>query len=373
MADPGAESVAAAHIGGFLAALRDAGVAAPHQKQQDFLAVLSAHPPASPRAFYWQARIALTGSREEIDRFDPVFAAWFGDGQAAVKGADPDSESEAVRKPDSLQGGTVPLPLTPGEGTGQAGSPDDLLNRMSPRRATEAERLLIRRTRRAAARFLPRRASLRLKPAHARDVIDLRRMIRTAARHGGELVRFRYRARPLKVRPVLIFVDVSGSLKGLTPDFLRFARAIGETSARVEVFSFGTRLTRLTDALLGGVLDRALARVAAKIEDFEGGTQIGRSLTAFFAHRQYAGLARGAVVIVLSDGLERGDPTLLLHAVQRLHRLAERLVWLTPLKRDPGYRPVTRAMRTIAPYLDHLGGAASLESLAKEIPEWTKP
>jgi uncharacterized protein with von Willebrand factor type A (vWA) domain len=116
-----------------------------------------------------------------------------------------------------------------------------------------------------------------------------------------------------------------------------------------------------------------LPRVAAKVEDFEGGTQIGRSLTDFFAHRQYAGLARGAVVIILSDGLERGDPALLLHAVQRLHRLAERVVWLTPLKRDEDYRPVTRAMAAVAPYLDHIGGAASLERLAADIAEWTRP
>jgi hypothetical protein len=262
--------------------------------------------------------------------------------------------------------------LTPGEGTGQSASGDDLLNRMSPRRSVLRERDLIKRARRSAERLLPQRPSLRLKPSHARDVLDLRRMIRAAARHGGELIRFRYRARPRKKRNVLIFVDVSGSLKGLTPDFLRFARALGETSAKVEVFSFGTRLTRLTDALLGGVLDRALQRVAAKIEDFEGGTQIGRALSAFFAHRQYAGLARGAVVVILSDGLERGDPTLLLHAVQRLERLAERVVWLTPLKRDPGYRPVTRAMAAVAPHLDHIGGAASLEQLAAEISEWTK-
>lgn len=356
-----------------MSALRTAGVAVPHQKQQDFLQTLSVSSPMTLRELYWQARITLAGSKEEIDRFDPVFQSWFGEAQPGVKAAAEDSEGEEVRKPDSLHGGTVPLPLTPGEGTGQSASPDDLLNRMSPRRATEAERMLIKRARRAAERYLPRRPSLRLRPSPAGDVIDLRRMIRAAARHGGELVRFRYRARPMKKRPVLIFIDVSGSLKGLTPDFLRFARAIGETSAKVEVFSIGTRLTRLTDALLGGVLDRALQRVAAKVEDFEGGTQIGHSLGDFFIHRQYAGFARGAVVIILSDGLERGDPALLLHAVQRLDRLAERLVWLTPLKRDAAYRPVTRAMAAVAPYLDHIGGAASLDRLAADISEWTKP
>jgi uncharacterized protein with von Willebrand factor type A (vWA) domain len=373
MADLGAESVAARHVTGFLAALRAAGIPTPHQKQQDFLQTLSAAPPATRRGLYWQARITLTGSKEEIDRFDPVFETWFGENQASVKPDAPESEGEEVRKPDSLHGGTVPLPLTPGEGAGQAASSDDLLNRMSPRRANAREQALIKRARRAAERHLPRHPSLRLRPSAARDVIDLRRMIRAAARHGGELIRFRYRARPMKKRPVLAFVDVSGSLKGLTPDYLRFARALGETSASVEVFSFGTRLTRLTHALLGGVFDRALPRVAAKVEDFEGGTQIGRSLTDFFAHRQYAGLARGAVVIILSDGLERGDPALLLHAVQRLHRLAERVVWLTPLKRDDDYRPVTRAMAAVAPYLDHIGGAASLERLAADIAEWTRP
>jgi uncharacterized protein with von Willebrand factor type A (vWA) domain len=368
-----ASSIAAGHVTGFLAALRQAGIAAPHQKQHDFLQTLSAAPPATRRGLYWQARITLTGSKEEIDRFNPVFASWFGETQAGVKPAELGSDGEEVRKPDSLHGGTVPLPLTPGEGTGQAASVDDLLNRMSPRRASDLERALIKRARRAAERHLPRRPSLRLRPSPSRDVIDLRRMIRAAARHGGELIRFRYRARPMKKRPVLLFVDVSGSLKGLTPDYLRFARALGETSARVEVFSFGTRLTRLTKPLLDGVFDRALQRVAAKVEDFEGGTQIGCALADFFAHRQYAGLARGAVVIILSDGLERGDPALLVQAVQRLHRLAERLVWLTPLKRDADYRPVTRAMAAVAPYLDHIGGAASLERLAADISEWTRP
>ena len=367
------ESLAAGHITRFLTALREAGVTAPHQKQQDFLQTLQAAPPATRRGLYWQARITLAGSKEEIGRFDPVFDAWFGEGQAGIKRPDPEALGEEVRKPVSLHGGTVPLPLTPGEGTGQSASPDDLLNRMSPRRVTAQEHALIKQARRAAERHLPRRPSLRLKPSHARDVIDLRRMIRAAARHGGELIRFRYRSRPMKKRPVLVFVDVSGSLKGLTPDFLRFARALGETTAKVEVFSFGTRLTRLTDALLDGGVDRALQRVAAKVEDFEGGTQIGRSLTSFFAHRQYAGLARGAVVIILSDGLERGDPTQLVQAVQRLHRLAERLVWLTPLKRDPSYRPVTRAMAAVAPHCDHLGGAVSLEQLAADIKEWTGP
>ncbi|WP_395019438.1 VWA domain-containing protein [Dongia sp.] len=365
-------SVAAQHVTGFLAALRAAGISAPHQKQQDFLQTLAATPPISRHGLYWQARITLTGSKEEIDRFDPVFASWFGEAQAGVIPVVPESEGEEVRKPDSLHGGTLQLPLAPGEGSGQSASPDDLLNRMSPRRADAREQALIKRARRAAERHLPRRPSLRLKASHRRDVIDLRRMIRAAARHGGELIRFRYRARPMKARPVLVFVDVSGSLKGLTPDYLRFARALGETSAKVEVFTFGTRLTRLTAALLGGTLDRALTRVAAKVADFEGGTQIGRALTDFFAHRQYAGLARGAVVLILSDGLERGDPTLLLHAVQRLQRLAERLVWLTPLKRDAEYRPVTRAMAAMAPYLDHIGGAASLETLAAEIHEWTE-
>lgn len=367
-----AESLGALHVARFLSALRDAGVSASQQKQQDFLQALAAAPPATRRGLYWQARITLTGSKEEIDRFEPVFESWFGEAQAGVKPAAAESEGEEVRKPDSLHGGTVPLPLAPGEGTGQSASPDDLLNRMAPRRGDAHELAMIKRARRAAERHLPRRPSLRLKASHRRDVIDLRRMIRAAARHGGELIRFRYRARPMKKRPVLVFVDVSGSLKGLTPDYLRFARALGETSSRVEVFSFGTRLTRLTAALLDGAFDRALQRVAAKVEDFEGGTQIGRSLADFFAHRQYAGLARGAVVIILSDGLERGDPALLLHAVQRLHRLAERLIWLTPLKRDDSYRPVTRAMAAVAPYLDHIGGAASLERLAVDITEWTQ-
>jgi uncharacterized protein with von Willebrand factor type A (vWA) domain len=180
MVNPGASSLAAGHVTGFLAALREAGITVSHQKQQDFLQTLSATPPATRRGLYWQARITLTGSKEEIDRFNPVFETWFGENQAGVKPPESDSEGEEVRKPDSFHGGTVPLPPTPGEGTGQAASLDDLLNRMSPRRANAQERALIKRARRAAERHLPQRASLRLRASHRRDVIDLRRMIRAA-------------------------------------------------------------------------------------------------------------------------------------------------------------------------------------------------
>ncbi len=279
-----------------MAALRQAGIAMPHQKQQDFLQTLSAAPPATRRSLYWQARITLTGSKEEIDRFDPVFAIWFGETQAGVKPAELESEGEEVRKPDSLHGGTVPLPLTPAKAPVRPRAAT--IFSTACRRAAPASRSAHSSSAPAARPrgYLPQRPSLRLRPSHARDVIDLRRMIRAAARHGGELIRFRYRARPMKKRPVLLFVDVSGSLKGLTPDYLRFARAIGETTAKVEVFSFGTRLTRLTKPLLDGVFDRALQRVAAKVEGLRGRDPDRPFTDRFLRASAICGLARGAVV-----------------------------------------------------------------------------
>ncbi len=194
-------------------------------------------------------------------------------------------------------------------------------------------------------------------------IIDVRRVLAESMRTGGDVLHLRYRRRPRRMRRVLLLIDVSGSLKLNSPDFLRFAHALVQGAERVEVFTFGTRLTRISSALRNPDLDEALAGLESVIHDFDGGTRIGGAFDALLSDSRYVSLARGAVIIVLSDGLERGDPELMAETTDRLARLGHRLIWLTPLMGDPSYRPATRGMRAILGSLDQLGDASSAAAL----------
>jgi uncharacterized protein with von Willebrand factor type A (vWA) domain len=196
-------------------------------------------------------------------------------------------------------------------------------------------------------------------------VPDIRRVLAAANRSGGDIVSFAWRRRPPRPRRVLVLIDVSGSCKASSPDLLRFAHALVRTTDRAEAFTFGTRLTRVTRELDTPDVDDALASLSSCVLDADGGTRIGVALAQFLANSRYVALARGALVIVLSDGLERGDPALMAGATRRLARLAHRLVWWSPLASDPAYRPVTRGMRAVLGDLDALGG--DLTTLLEEV------
>jgi uncharacterized protein len=192
-------------------------------------------------------------------------------------------------------------------------------------------------------------------------------VLAAANRSGGEIVSFAWLRRPPRPRRVLVLIDVSGSLRTSSPDLLRFAHEVVRATGRAEAFTFGTRLTRVTRALDTPDVDTALGSLSDCVLDADGGTRIGVALQQFLANGRYVALARGALVIVLSDGLERGDPALMRDAAGRLSRLAHRLVWWSPLACDPAYRPVTRGMRAILGDLDALGGARDLPSLLEAV------
>ena len=164
-----------------------------------------------------------------------------------------------------------------------------------------------------------------------------------------------------------MLIDISGSMKEHTEDSLRFAHALYRAAERMECFTLGTRLTRVTGAFRLRNPDRALERAAALAPDWDGGTRIGDALRAFLSVPRFAGLARGAAVTVLSDGLERGAPDAMVEAVQRLSRLAWRLSWLSPLAADTGFRPETAALSAVLPWLDDLGDGASPERLSAHV------
>ena len=168
----------------------------------------------------------------------------------------------------------------------------------------------------------------------------------------------------------MLVLDVSGSMASYSRALVVFAHAALRADARREAFCFGTRLTRVTRALAVADADEALRRAAAEVVDWEGGTRIGESLKTFLDRFGHGGLARGAVVVVASDGLDVGDPELLAEQMARLSRLAHRVVWLNPLKEDPRYEPLARGLRAALPYVDVFAGGhnlASLEVLTQEL------
>jgi uncharacterized protein len=225
---------------------------------------------------------------------------------------------------------------------------------------------MLARIRRKVAR-LPHMQSRNWTPSSRGPRIDLARTCRAARATFGETLRMMRLTRPERPRKLLLLVDVSGSMKAQSEAYLRFAHLLIRERRRVECFCFGTSLSRVTAMLRHRDPEEALARLAGIVFDFDGGTRIGSSLGEFLSVSRYAALVRGAVTVILSDGLERGDPAEMVHAVERMARLSHRLVWATPLAADPRYRPLTRAMAGALPHLDDLCDAGSLGALDRLI------
>ena len=193
-------------------------------------------------------------------------------------------------------------------------------------------------------------------------------MLRDAMRN-GEFMRLRHRRRRLRERRIVLLIDISGSMKERTQAHLAFAHAFVRAAEHVEVFTFGTRLTRVTRALRLRDRAQALAAASLVVADWDGGTRIGEALNAFLAIPRFSSLARGAALLVLSDGLERGDPAAMVEAVARFSRLAWRTVWLSPLATGSGFAPRTAGLSAARPYLDELGEGGSLDSICVHVLE----
>jgi uncharacterized protein with von Willebrand factor type A (vWA) domain len=342
------------HVRGFLRDLREEGLAVPVPKQRDFLHALVAVPPRDPGHLYWLAHATLTSSPEDTAVFDPVFARWFGTGAAAVPPAEEPGEEDRGGGADD---GPPPDQVTrDGDGTTASWASVDREARVADDDVARVARLL--------PRAVPTIRSRRRRPARRGDRLDVRRVHRDAWRTGGEVVRLHWRTHPRRQRPVLVLIDVSGSMKRHSADYLRFAQAVVATCDRAEVFTFGTRLTHVTPALRTRDVGAAVADL---VRDADGGTRIGPSLRSFLANPRHLRMARGALVIVASDGLERGDCEPFVRAVRRIGLLCHRLVWWSPLARDRSYRPVTRGMAAIAGDLDVLAGVDDLASACRQL------
>jgi uncharacterized protein with von Willebrand factor type A (vWA) domain len=334
---------------------------------------LAAVDPASREDAYFALRAALCSTRAELalfaDAFDLVFAH-------DEDHEDPLHQLGAIEKaalprvgiaqaeaevPQDLE---VPVPA--------AYSDEELLREKDFAEYTDAERALARGLLARIARRAPQRVSRRTRPTRRRrDEHDLRATVRASLRHGGELMERRYREPGVRNRRVVLVCDVSGSMAPYARMLLQYLQASVAAHARVEAFVFGTRLTRVTRDLEGRDPDRALRRAAERVSDWSGGTRIGVALAEL--NREHGRrIGRGAVVVVLSDGWDRGDPELLGAEMARLRRTAHRLLWLNPLAADPRYEPLTRGMCAALPHVDHLlpgNSIASLEALAELMEE----
>jgi uncharacterized protein len=321
--------------------LRDAGLEVGTGRIADFCRAAALLPPDD---LYWAGRATLLARSADIPVYDEAFAAFFG----------PPAE---VRPPPA-----VVRIRSEAEAESALASDVELLKDKSFARCDEAELAALARMMQRLPLVLPERRSRRRVSARSGSP-DLRRTLRRSFRTGGEPVERMWRQRRSDRRRLVLLLDVSGSMDAYSRALVMFAHAALRSGRRVEAFCFGTRLTRVTRSLAGADADAALARAAAEVVDWDGGTRIGESLKVLLDEHGHGGLARGAVVVICSDGLEVGDPELLGEQMARLARLAYRVVWLNPLQEDPAYEPLARGMKTAMPHIDLFASGHNFTSL----------
>jgi uncharacterized protein len=209
----------------------------------------------------------------------------------------------------------------------------------------------------------PRRSRRRVPSRRRRGRPDLRRTVRAALRAGGEPVQRSFTESGERPRRLVLLLDVSGSMEPYARALIRFVHAAVSGRTKVEAFALGTRLTRITRELSTHDPDAAIARAAVAVSDWSGGTRLGDGLRQFNDEWGQRGMARGAIVVILSDGWDRGEPEVMAEQMARLSRVAFRVVWVNPLKASAGYAPLAQGMAAALPYIDEFVEGHSIESL----------
>jgi uncharacterized protein with von Willebrand factor type A (vWA) domain len=360
--------------------LRARGVDARTGGVVDALRALEAVGVGSREDAYWAMRCTLTSRQEEIELFNQAFQEFWDfrqeDFLAPEIGSHQDPTAAILRPSAKPMDAAGEGPAASEAEVGASWSPIERLRQRDFAAYDPRESRLARTLIRRLADSGPLRRSRRLDKASTGRVFDQRRTLRSALRTLGPPFARWWRRRKLVPRRVVFLVDVSGSMEPYARAMMMFLQVMIRAGSGVEAFTFGTRLTRVTRHLQGRDLDRALRAASLAVPDWSGGTRIGENLAAFNASWGRRGWIRGAVVVLISDGWERGDVQLLEEAMRRLHRAAHTLVWVNPLAGDLGYQPLARGMATALPFIDvFLPGhnLQSLEALAEALADIWPP
>ena len=347
----------------FVALLRVNGFAVAPEQTTAFLAAIELLGPRSLEVIRQAGLATLAPPPERRATYDRLFDIHFL-GSEAIDHAGAEDE-EVVRLQEEGRGEDETLLADEANESGLVAARAEAL--VERRFAASATDDALRKLSREAPARLPRRRGHRRMRARRGPWADLRRTLRESVRNDGEVLRLgRLKRRP-RPRKVLLLIDVSGSMKGRTDDNMKLAHAVVHAAPNVEVFTFGTRLTRVTRALRLKRREQALSAAAHLVSDWDGGTRIGDALQAFLAVPRFGSYARGAAVVIVSDGLERGDPTALRDATLKLSRRAWRLSWLTPLAAGPGFQPQTEALIAIRRFVDDLVDGGSTAAIVSHV------
>jgi uncharacterized protein with von Willebrand factor type A (vWA) domain len=375
---------------GLTTALHRAGLPVTPERAAGLARALRLVPPVDRSALYWTCRVALVTDRGQLPVFDAVFSAVF-DGRLdpADSRGDPNApppigaEPRTRPAPPDRRPGTTGATPEGGAGTPTGGdgegpeserevllavaSTEERLRHTSFADLTADELAGVRELVRRLVLSTPERRSRRIRPRrHRGDRLDLRRTVRAAQRTGGDPVRLVHASRRRQPRRLVLLCDVSGSMEPYTRIYLTLLQG-AVAGARAEAFVFSTRLTRVTRELSMHDPDQALARAGARSSDWAGGTRLAEGISRFVAGHGRRGLARGAVVVVLSDGWAQDEPEDVAEAMRRLRRLAHRVVWVNPRKAAPGYAPLVGGMAAALPYCDAFVSGHSLAALEQVV------
>jgi uncharacterized protein with von Willebrand factor type A (vWA) domain len=345
---------------GFVRTLRHAGLDASAERTQAMFAAVDILGVTEPRTAYWAGRLTLCGEPDDLPLYDAAFVAYFGGRLPARQPALPLAPTDR-RPAGRFATGTGGEPAD--TAVGLSASSVEVLRHRDVAVLSPAERDEVRRLVALLAPGTAPRRSRRYRPARA-GVVDRSRTVHRMLRHAGEATRLARRTRRDKPRRLVLLLDISGSMAPYADALLRFGHAaVRRNPSLTEVFTVGTRLTRVTRALRHRDPQTALREAGKAIPDWHGGTRLAGSLQAFLDRWGQRGTARGAVVVLCSDGWERGDPAALAGQVARLSRLAYRLVWVNPHRGKPGYAPLAAGMAAVLPYLDDFVAGHSLAAL----------
>jgi hypothetical protein len=351
----------------FARILRGSGLSVPVGSVIDYARALAAVGLVRPAAVYWAGRATLVTRPEDFATYDRAFATFFTGAWVELRSVSPvvdlvlgldagrdDEESEMED-----EGSAAPTLAVRWSATETLRHRD--FAAYSPAEFDEARRLMSDLRLAAALRHSRRR-----RPSHRpRGTPDLRRTVRAALRTGGEPIARPTRERGTRTRRLVLLLDVSGSMEPYARAFVRFLHAAVVGRTRVEAFALGTRLTRVTRELAARDPDAAIAAAALRVVDWSGGTRLGACLREFNDTWGVRGMARGATVVILSDGWDRGAPEALAEQMQRLRRVAHAIVWVNPLKASPGYAPLAQGMAAALPFVDEFVEGHSLAALER--------